>query len=292
MIIVTGTKRSGTSMWMQILKAAGYAIVGEAFPRNWADTIRAGNRLGFYESPLRRGIYYATNPDPHSGEYLCPLATQRVAVKVFVPGLLRTELRFVHRVIATIRPWQEYKHSVERLYRIENQSRAALRSARGLAPSEPREPCMRSPVLAWWNDNYGLLRDAALRRYPLHLVSYARVLARPGECVEAALAFLGAGDPARAIAQIHGELRTQYAPASTEFPEELDRDALTTCDELYQRVHAGIRLDAAFFARLDRTHLRLLPRLRADHARVQALRRTAAEWGRALPPKAANQGPS
>ena len=55
MIIVTGTKRSGTSMWMQILKAAGFAIVGEACPRDWASTIREGNPLGFYESPLRRG---------------------------------------------------------------------------------------------------------------------------------------------------------------------------------------------------------------------------------------------
>ena len=35
MIIVTGTKRSGTSMWMQILAAAGLPVFGEAFPRSW-----------------------------------------------------------------------------------------------------------------------------------------------------------------------------------------------------------------------------------------------------------------
>ena len=29
MVIVTGTRRSGTSMWMQILQAAGLPIVGE-----------------------------------------------------------------------------------------------------------------------------------------------------------------------------------------------------------------------------------------------------------------------
>jgi RNase adaptor protein for sRNA GlmZ degradation len=29
MIIVTGTKRSGTSLWMQILERTGYPILGE-----------------------------------------------------------------------------------------------------------------------------------------------------------------------------------------------------------------------------------------------------------------------
>jgi len=274
MIIVTGTKRSGTSMWMQILKAAGYPIVGEAFPRDWGDTIRAGNRLGFYESPLRRGIYYATNPDPISGEYLCPRATQRVGVKVFVPGLLRSDLRFVHKVIATLRPWREHRDSVERLYRMESQHREAQRSARGLAPASPRSPCMMSPALGWWSHNYALLRDAALRRYPMHLVSYGRVLERPRASLEAALAFLGAGDVARAAAQVHRDLRTQYAPrppAAAE--EELDPDTIVLFDELYARVHEGVRIDAAFFARLDRLHARLLPSIRADQARVQALRR-------------------
>ena len=56
MIIVTGTKRSGTSMWMQLLHAGGVQIVGEAFSRDWADTIRDANPNGFSESPYRRGI--------------------------------------------------------------------------------------------------------------------------------------------------------------------------------------------------------------------------------------------
>jgi len=33
MHIVTGTKRSGTSMWMQLLRAAGFPPIGEALPR-------------------------------------------------------------------------------------------------------------------------------------------------------------------------------------------------------------------------------------------------------------------
>ena len=49
MFIVTGTKRSGTSMWMQILIAAGLPIIGEAFPMRWEHTIKAANPEGFYE---------------------------------------------------------------------------------------------------------------------------------------------------------------------------------------------------------------------------------------------------
>ena len=76
MFIVTGTKRSGTSMWMQILIAAGLPIIGEAFPMRWEQTIKAANPEGFYESHLRRGIYYRTNPHPKTAAYLFPEQVQ------------------------------------------------------------------------------------------------------------------------------------------------------------------------------------------------------------------------
>src|SRR5687767_12378620 len=123
MIIVTGTKRSGTSMWMQILQAAGYPLLGEAFPRDWGETIRDANRQGFYESPLRLGIYYATNPSPRTGAYLAPEETRRVAVKVFASGLVKTDLVYIDRVLASIRPFREYRQSLERLYAMERQNK-------------------------------------------------------------------------------------------------------------------------------------------------------------------------
>ena len=65
MIFVSGTKRSGTSMWMQVLQAAGLPILGKAFPRNWGTgPLRDANPDGFYETLLRNGIYFATNPHP------------------------------------------------------------------------------------------------------------------------------------------------------------------------------------------------------------------------------------
>ena len=40
MIFVSGTKRSGTSMWMQVFAAGGYHVLGKAFPRSWEKTLK------------------------------------------------------------------------------------------------------------------------------------------------------------------------------------------------------------------------------------------------------------
>ena len=87
MIFVSGTKRSGTSMWMQVLQAAGLPILGKAFPRNWGTgPLRDANPDGFYETLLRNGIYYATNPHPRTGKYFLP---EQVDVSVNVEGFGR-----------------------------------------------------------------------------------------------------------------------------------------------------------------------------------------------------------
>ena len=77
MVIVTGTRRSGTSMWMQLLQGAGFPAIGEAFPAQWATSIGEENPHGFWESQLRGGIYYATNPHPKTGTWLSPQHTRR-----------------------------------------------------------------------------------------------------------------------------------------------------------------------------------------------------------------------
>jgi hypothetical protein len=270
MIIVTGTKRSGTSMWMQILRAAGYEIVGEAFPENWGETIRAANPRGFYESHLRRGIYYATNPNPRSGEYLCPSATAHTVVKVFAPGVVRSDLAFVHRVLATMRPWAEYAASVERLYTMERDGQRALRPKRR---AQGREPELIPAFLAWWSENYGLLRDALVRRYPLYWTSYASVLSAPAETIERVLAFLGGGRLEPALSQVRSQLRTQHA--ATRRASGAGRDIEAVADELYARVHAEVPLDARFLEQLHRTNARLAPAIRDAQARVRERRRGA-----------------
>jgi hypothetical protein len=104
-------------------------------------------------------------------------------------------------------------------------------------------------------------------------------LSEPCPRVRAALAFLGAGDEVRASAQVHGDLQTQYGAKSDRAVLEAGLEAVF--DELYARVHDGVRLDQAFFALLDRTHARLMPVIRAEHARVKAVRR--AQQARAQP---------
>ncbi len=168
MIIITGTKRSGTSMWMQILQAAGFQILGEAFPARWDRSIQEANPRGFWESRLRKGIYFETNPDPETGAYLHPKTTPRVAVKVFAQGLVRTDWAFLGRVVMTMRPWRTVVASMRELHRLEDDflTRAPKRPDIALADE-------------WWLDNYEILRDAAVRRYPFRMVTYERVVEDP-----------------------------------------------------------------------------------------------------------------
>jgi hypothetical protein len=59
-------------MWMQVLRAGGLQVIGNAFPSNWESTIREANPHGFFESMLTRGIFHRTNPHPTTGGYLFP----------------------------------------------------------------------------------------------------------------------------------------------------------------------------------------------------------------------------
>ncbi len=52
---------------------------------------------------LRAGIYYATNPHPRTGAYFFPEQVEHHCVKVFIPGLVRTDRAFIGRVVASMR---------------------------------------------------------------------------------------------------------------------------------------------------------------------------------------------
>ncbi len=251
MFIVTGTKRSGTSMWMQILIAAGMPIIGEAFPMRWEQTIKAANPEGFYESHLRRGIYYRTNPHPKTGAYLFPEQVQHHAVKVFIPGLVRSDRAFIGKVIATVREWREYEGSIARLYAIEDASRRA--EGKGELIPEERMP----GALEWWAENFSLVRDIAVRRYPVHVQSYEGLLAEPERVIRDVLRWLGKGDADKALAAVKPEHRTQKRPESTSVEPEIAE----VFDAFYAALHAGKGLDAALLQRLNQTNEVLAPRI-------------------------------
>jgi hypothetical protein len=248
MIIVTGTMRSGTSMWMQALKAAGFPVIGTPFPRRWEESIREANPRGFFESPLRQGIYYATNPDDE-GVFIAPKTSRRHVVKVFVPGLVRTDLAFVDRVVATMRHWREYASSLERLQRLED-GFAQRHSELGEPPRAERSPL--PPWLEWWQLHYDLIRDVATRRYRFHVQTYESLLADPEGSLAKVLEWLGGGDLRAACAAVAPELQSQRercGGSDCEFAEALD--------ELYDVVHHKRSLSKSFVEQLNATQRRV-----------------------------------
>ena len=262
MILVTGTKRSGTSMWMQILRAAGIDVIGEAFPKDWKDVLAEANPEGFYESIFRRGIFHATNPHPETGDYIHPDDARASAVKVFVPGVIRSDLSFVDRVLATMRHWREYHGSLRRLYEMEHRNRNRLQDE--FRP----EPVYVSPALEWWAENYSLIADHLTRRYPIHMVAYESVLEDPETLVREALEWLGLGDADAAVASVDPALQTHRASELPEVPD-IEPDVAAVFDDLYACVRDRSGLDAALIERLNATNERLQPRIREEMQQVR-----------------------
>jgi hypothetical protein len=260
-------------MWMQILAAAGFAYIGEKFPRNWGELINDANPDGFFESELIAGIYYRTNPHPVSGAFLFPEQTRSHAVKVFVPGLIRTDLAFIDNVVATMREWRQYASSVKRLHSI-------TRGPRSDQPDSPR-PVHLPAWLNWWSDNFALIRDLATRRYPVHVTSYGRLLADPEREIREVLGWVGAGDVEAACEVVNPARQTQRADAPT--PEGVDPAHAAVFDELYAHVDQARALSPAFIAKLNETDEELRKQILEYQARakIQAAQSLFAEGGHA-----------
>lgn len=241
---------------MQILSAAGLPYIGSEFPYSWKETIAAANPDGFYESLLRQGIYYATNPHPKTGRFLAPGATRRHAVKVFVPGLVKSDLAYLDRVIATVRPWRSYARSLTALYALED---AAISQAPDAPERLAKARSHRSkhpPEVEWFFENYALLRDVAIRRYPYQLVSYDRLLRDPSGTVAQALAFVGEGDVAAAAAIVRPQ-----APKPEVGPHHaFEANELSAADALYAAVDAQQDLSQPLITHLNQAYRSLRER--------------------------------
>jgi len=258
MIIVTGTKRSGTSMWMQILIGAGFTPFGEAFPRTWGKTIKDANPDGFYESVLRRGIYWQTNPHPRTGDYFFPEQTEEHVVKVFIPGLVRTDRAFIGHVVATMRPWREYEASLNRLYAMEDAARPEEQKS---MPPMPRF----APVLEWWYENFALVRDIVTRRHRVHVQSYDGLLRDPERVISDTVKWLGRGDVTKALAAVKPENRTQKRPESS----SIEAEHAQVFDELYAVVDERQPITGALVAKLNETNKIIAPRVAAAQRELQ-----------------------
>ncbi len=263
MFLVTGAKRSGTSMWMQILTAAGLPAVGEAFPKSWGDgPLREANPRGFFESTLRDGIAWHTNPDPRTGFYLHPDAARGHCVKVFLPGLARTDLAFVEGALLTVRDWRTQIASVAQLA-------AQERRAAGEDLPEAAVRPTAAHALEWWLEMVIGLRDLLARGYPAHLVSHEAVLAQPEVVVPQVLGWLGvpALDVDAAIQAVDRSLE-RSVPAGK--PPGLDPGVAQLMDELVSRIQTGAGLDEDLLRRIDQAHQDLAPTLREHLAQAAA----------------------
>lgn len=267
MIVVTGTRRAGTSMWMQILEAAGFDCIGEAFPSDWRETIGEANPGGFYESMLRHGVYYRTNPNPETGEYVHPEQVAKHVVKIFIPGLVRSDLSYLQRVLATVRPWRDYARSVQRMQAMEQE-------ARGHDAPIPQLP----PAMEWWESNFKLVGDLAMRGYPCHVQAYEEVLARPRETIGAVLEWIGlGGDVDAAAARV---LEAGKAKATSHAVQDADDDEalaggiapehLRVFDQFYGAVRDGEGLSSGLIAEMNRVYEALMPAL--HDAKVTVMR--------------------
>lgn len=262
MIIVTGTKRSGTSLWMRILAAGGLPVIGERFPAGWGELLREANPDGFYESELVAGINFRTNPHPATGAYLSPAATARHAVKVFIPGLVRSDVAFLDRCIATVRPWREFVRSTERMQALQRRQAVELDDGAGLPPA-----------LEWWVNNYSLLRDLAIRGYPIHVLSTDSLRRAPVATIREVAEWIGldAGDwIAQAAARIAAVATTRTPERDADLSAGIEPRLLAVFDELYAAIDHGIPLGDDLIARLNATHEALQPMLLDHHAKHEA----------------------
>ena len=246
MIIVTGTKRSGTSMWMQILVNGGFPYIGEAFPKDWGTIIKDANPEGFYESALAGGVWWRTNPSPRTGAWLHPKAVENYAVKVFIRGLARTDYAFITRVVATMREWRQYEASLRRLFSIQAKNRGKEFEEKKVAPLPPG--------FDWWLENYELVRDIATRRYAVHVLSYGSLLENHEETISKVFDWIGSGDKKKAIEVIKPSLNTQRKKEGAKFKSEFEE----VFDELYHRVHTSQPLEQSFIDKMNETHNKII----------------------------------
>ena len=277
MFLVSGTKRSGTSMWMQVLRSAGVPVLGAAFPRNWAkSSLKDANPDGFYESILRQGIYFRTNPHPTTGAYFMPEDVSGYAVKVFVPGIVRSERAYIDLVVANVRKWREYEASINRLYALEDRDRQAKN------PDAPT-PFHFPPAYEWWMENFALMRDISLRGYAYQLQTYDEVLSDPARVIPEVLGRMGIAEANidAAIAAVKPDNRTQDEGVAPLESESVPDDLSEMFDELYEVVRDRRPVAGEFLKRLNATNRRLLPKLGELQTKVvQSMSKIQRETGR------------
>ena len=122
------------------------------------------------------------------------------------------------------------------------------------------------PALEWWSENFALVRDISIRRYPVHAQSYDGLLRDPERVIRETIAWLGRGDAELALATPKPHHRTFQRPVSTSVPSE----AAEVFDELYTKIDQRRELTNTFLLKLNATNELLNPLLKEHGQRVMA----------------------
>lgn len=201
MLVVTGTGRCGSAMWLQVLQAAGMPVLGQAFGPRQDPRF---NPKGYFESALMHGIHAGSNPDPVSGAELLP--EMPAAVKVSIPGVALSDRRYLDRVLLSARPWRDYAASVGRLHR-----------ALGMATGGD-EDCV------WFIQHLRAMQDAAARGWSPKVLWLPDVVASPAESITEVVAWLGLPlDAAAGVRAIVPALLHPGRPQKSAWEAELAR---------------------------------------------------------------------
>ncbi|MCH8842455.1 MAG: hypothetical protein IID61_05690 [SAR324 cluster bacterium] len=246
MILVAGSRCAGTSLWMEILTGGGFPPAWGAFPRSGDGAEVAAALRAQHEPRLAGGIWWRTNPDPATGYWLHPKAVEHHAVRVFPRGLARTEYAYVTRVIATVRDWRAYE------------AEARPRFLLPATDTEAERSLPMPPGFEWWLENYELIRDIGARRYGIHVLSHAALLADPEGTIRKVFGWIGMGEADKAwfAAREAIEAREEQEPPAyaSEFAGVFD--------EFYQRIHTGGPLDGPFIEKLNETNTAIFQTIR------------------------------
>jgi len=189
-----------------------------------------------------------------------------------VPGVIRSERAYFEYLVANVREWREYEASINRLYEMEVESREEQK-AKGV--ELPPDPFNFPPAYEWWMENFALVRDISLRRYPVQLQTYDQVLEDPERVIGKVLRTIGHGDVEAGVAAVKPENRTQSRPKSETIEPKLAR----VFDDLYAAVAEGKGFSGPLLRTLNETNQSLLTeltKLQHEVAQSQIVRRSKA----------------
>lgn len=230
MIIVTGAKRSGTSMMMQMAEEAGFHCQGEKYPKAWADRgakVQDYNPDGFYEV-----LGIVDNGANNLNMMHPPKSVEHDFIKIFSSGLPRTDGAYLEKVVLCIRDWRDQVRSWKAL----KAANTLLKPKKEVKVSDINEHKNKYPDgYEWFYDYYQIVKDLVKRRYPLVVVDHDDLIDNTKKEVESLKAFFRVGRWDLAGKKVRKDLREKLDGIDLVVSDELS----AMLDSIYEGIKSG-----------------------------------------------------